>query len=332
MVLSLADVQANAQDDIDYNLINELRRGSPFLLDALVFDDVVVPGTGGGTLTTGYTRQVNTRPAHTRQVNTEYPAFEVKRERKTVDLVPLGARYNLDRVIARLGATSEVAFQQLEAVDATVKKFNDLFINGEAGRDFDSASPEFEGIDSIITGTVTEWTDNGQAFDFDTFASKADALKATQQLRAWLRKFDGRPDVFLVNDDGAAWLDIVNDWINYSSAVTTSFGQEIPTYGNIPYVNLGTKATIVNQADILSGATEEDDVIATSADGVTSIYGVRFGLDSVHGVCTPGNLFFQSLPDFTSTGAVKAGEVELGPVAVVAKKTRGAGAFRVKVR
>lgn len=332
MSLTLADVQANVADDIDYNLIDELRMGSSMLLDRLVFDDTVTPGTAGGTLTAGYKRLQSTRPAHTRQVNTEYPAFEAKTKRVTVDLIPVGARYNIDRVIARIGATSEVAFQQQQAVTATIAKFNDLFINGEAGHDFDDVDPQFEGIDSIVTGTITEWTDNGSAFDFDTLTDKASALAVTRQLRAWLRKFNGKPDVFLVNEDGAAFLDTVNDLISYYNAVNDSFGVDVPTFDRIPYVDLGTKPGTVDQDDVLTGEADEEWVIPTDVSGVTSIYGVRFGLDSVHGYATPGNLFFQALPEFSSAGAVKPGEVELGPVAIACKTTRGVGAFRVKVR
>lgn len=331
MAITLADVAANTQDDVDFATINELRMGSPFLLNALTFDDTVVPGTNGGTLTAGYTRLKSTRPAHTRQQNTEYPAEEAKKERVTVNLIPVGARYNIDRVFARVGAASEVDFQQGMAVTATIAKFNDLFINGVAGHDFSNADPEFEGIDSIVSGTITDWDDNGNPFDFDTIVTKADALAATRQLRAWLRKFDGKPDALFVNDDGAAWLDSLNDWIGYYTAVGDSFGGEVASFRGIPYVTLGQKPGTVDQDNVLTGVTSEDDVIPTDANGVTSIYAARFGLDSVHGYAVPGSLFFQALPDFQSAGAVKPGEVELGPIAIAAKRTRGVGAFRVKV-
>jgi hypothetical protein len=331
MAITLADVQANTQDDVDFNTIDELRMGSPYLLNALTFDDVVVPGTNGGTLTTGYTRIKTTRTATTRQQNTEYPAFEAKKRRVTVNLIPVGARYNIDRVFARVGAASEVDFQQAQAVRATIAKFNDLFINGEAGADFSDTDPEFEGIDSIVTGTITESFATGTTpWDFDSITDKAGALAAKRALDAWLRKFSERPDVFFVNEEGAAWLDSVNDWLSYYTTTADDFGREVPTYKGIPYVNLGTKAGAVDEEDILTGEESEDDIIATSG-GVTSIYGVKFGLDSVHGYSLPGTLFDQWLPDFTTAGAVKPGEVELGPVAIAAKKTRGAGAFRVKV-
>jgi hypothetical protein len=73
---------------------------------------------------------------------------------------------------------------------------------------------------------------------------------------------------------------------------------------------------------------------AYSADqgGLTSIYAVRFGLDGFHGVAVPGQLVKQWLPDFTTAGAVKTGEVEMGPVAVVLKSSRAAAVLRnVKV-
>lgn len=66
--------------------------------------------------------------------------------------------------------------------------------------------------------------------------------------------------------------------------------------------------------------------------GLTDLYAVRFGLDGVHAVATPGKLIKTWLPDFTTSGAVKTGEVELGPVAPVLKATKAAAVLRnVKV-
>ena len=66
--------------------------------------------------------------------------------------------------------------------------------------------------------------------------------------------------------------------------------------------------------------------------GLTSIYAVRFGMDGFHGVAVPGQLIQTWLPDFSTAGAVKTGEVEMGPVAVVLKSSRAAAVLRnVKV-
>ena len=71
---------------------------------------------------------------------------------------------------------------------------------------------------------------------------------------------------------------------------------------------------------------------ATNPGGLTDIYAVRFGLDGFHGVAVPGQLIQTWLPDFTTAGAVKKGEVEMGPVAVVLKASKAAAVLRnVKV-
>lgn len=321
MVISLADVQVTTADDITYNLIDETRKNS-FLMNALQWDDVVTPGTNGGSLTTGYTRLKTERSADTRKENTEYPAREAKKERVTVDLVPMGARYNIDRIYARLGdaLTNEVIFQQNEARKATVAKFTDLFINGVAA-DFTEDVPEFDGLDAIVSGTSTESFGTGTtAHQFQAITDKAGAMAAKRALSAWLRTMDGQPDVFFVNQDGAAWLEQIADWIGFYTQTENEWGNAVSSYRGIPYIDLGEK----------DGSS--DPIIGTDAGGVTTIYAVRFGLDSVHGYTTAGgNVLDQWLPDFTVAGAVKPGEVELGPVAIAAKRTKGVGAFRVRV-
>jgi hypothetical protein len=68
--------------------------------------------------------------------------------------------------------------------------------------------------------------------------------------------------------------------------------------------------------------------------GLTDLYAVKFGLDSFHGVSAAGSPLVRTwLPDFTSAGAVKTGELEFAPVATVLKRTKGAAVLRnIKVR
>ena len=76
-----------------------------------------------------------------------------------------------------------------------------------------------------------------------------------------------------------------------------------------------------------------NDPIIPVSEGLTSVYAVRVGLDGFHGVTTTsGEMMKTWLPDFTTSGAVKTGEVEMGPVAVALKATKAAGVLRkVKV-
>jgi hypothetical protein len=319
MAITLADMQAGLADDVDYNVIDETRRNS-LLLDALPIEQVAVPGGIGGSLVSGYTRISQRRAADTRQENHEYPAREAKVERFTVDLVPVGARFNIDRVHARTGAIDQVAFQMSEANKAAIAKIQDQFVNGVAA-DFSEEVPEIGGIDAAVTGTTTESFATGTTpHDFSNITTKEQALAFRQALRRWLRTFDGAPTMFLVNDDGQALLEQVGDWTTYYTETTDDLDRNIARFGNTPVVNLGVK----------DGSN--DPIVGTDDDGNTTIYAARIGVDSVSILAEANGPFFEShLPEFNTAGAVKPGELEYGPLALAFKKTRGIGAFRVKV-
>ena len=97
---------------------------------------------------------------------------------------------------------------------------------------------------------------------------------------------------------------------------------------NVPLIVATDSTTGTGHSITVSTATPG----GTGVGGLTDIYAVRFGLDGFHGVAVTGNLINQWLPDFSTAGAVKKGEVEMGPVAVVLKASKAAGVLRnVKV-
>lgn len=323
MAITLQDAQVNTQDDVDFHIIDEFRKQSAQVLNRITFDDAASPGTGGATLVYGYTRVKTERGASFRSQNEEYVAEEAKRERFTVPLSPLGGTYKVDRVLANLGGaqTNEIVFQQNQLIKSSVARFVDEFVNGvEAG--FDEADPGFDGLDAAVTGSTTESFATGTTpHDFSNITDKAGALAAKRAITSWLRTMDGC-DVIYGNTDGVAVLEYIADLIGFYNTTTDDWGRVVSTFRDIPFVDLGKK----------SGSN--DDVIETDAvSGVTSLYGVRFGLDGVHGASVAGaNLLQQWMPDFSTPGAVKTGEVELGPVGLAIKATKSAGAFRVKVQ
>ena len=75
-------------------------------------------------------------------------------------------------------------------------------------------------------------------------------------------------------------------------------------------------------------------VNGTAATGLTDLFAVRAGLDGFHGISFTGAQLVKTyLPDFSTPGAVKLGEVEMGPVGVALKATKAAAVLRnVKVR
>ena len=93
-----------------------------------------------------------------------------------------------------------------------------------------------------------------------------------------------------------------------------------------------TNVASMTTADSLTGGSTPASAVTTptagAATGKTDIYAVRFGLDGFHAVAVTGPLVKTWLPDFTTAGAVKTGEVEMGPVAPVLKASRAAGVLR----
>jgi hypothetical protein len=69
--------------------------------------------------------------------------------------------------------------------------------------------------------------------------------------------------------------------------------------------------------------------IGVSGAGETELYAVCFGPDSVHGALMAGVPLIRNIPPrFDLPGAVKLGEVEMGPTALVVKNTKAAGVYR----
>lgn len=177
MSITLAQAQVNVQDDVDYAVIDNLRRYS-WLLDHISFDDCVNPGTGGATLTYGYTRLVSAASAAFRAINSEYVAGQATRKRHSVDLVPLGGKFSVDRVLANLGAsaTNEVTFQLQQLITAIHGRFQQEVICGYTNDD----NVGFDGLSVALTGADTEF--NADASKDWTAATISDTDKANTAL------------------------------------------------------------------------------------------------------------------------------------------------------
>ena len=79
MAITLAEAKVGMADKVDQKVVDTFRRSS-LLLDNLVFDNAISPGTGGSTLTYGYIQLKTPSTAAVRQINSEYTAGEAKRE------------------------------------------------------------------------------------------------------------------------------------------------------------------------------------------------------------------------------------------------------------
>lgn len=317
MAVTLAQAKLNVTDDLQLGIIDEFAKSS-FLLNNIPFDDCVSPVGGGATLTYGYTRLITQPTAAFRAVNSEYSPQEVTKQRYTTDLKVFGGSYEVDRIIAGMGGIAdEVALQSAQKVKAASALFSDTIINGDS-----ATNPlVFDGLDVAVTGTDTEYTP-ASAIDLSTSSAiTTNAMAFIDQLDEWLGTMDG-VDAILCNSTMAAKFRAVARRMGMYQMTKNDFGQPVEMYGNIPFVDLGAKAGT------------NDPIIATDrSTGNTSIYAVRFGLDGFHAISMAGQPPVKIwLPDFSTAGAVKKGEVEM-VAGCALKSTKAAGAFRkIKVK
>ncbi|EPY06636.1 hypothetical protein PAALTS15_13567 [Paenibacillus alvei TS-15] len=317
MAVTLSEAKKNVQDALTMGVIDEFRKNN-FLLENLTFDDAVSPTGGGATLTYGYTRTITQPTAQFRAVNEEYTPQEVSKQRYTVDLKIFGGTFQLDRIIAGMGGIAdEVNLQMTQKIKAAQALFNDTVINGDSAVD----AKAFDGLDKALTGSSTEYIPSA-AIDLST----SDAIDTNykvflDQLDEFLMGLDGDPSAIMGNLKLIAKIRACARRAGAYTVTRDEFGKQVEKYNEIPLIDLGAKAGT------------NDSVVSTDANGETSIYVPRLGLDGFHGVSMAGHPPIRTwLPDFSTSGAVKTGEVEM-VAAVALKATKAAGVMRkIKVQ
>lgn len=332
MPVTLAEAKNNTTNDVDVQVIDEFRKESA-ILDALIFDDVVNPAGGGGVLAHTYRRLITQATADTRAFNSEYTPQNVTTQVYTATLAVLGGSFEVDRVLADLGpaASSAVQLNLAQKIKAANAKFSDLVLNGDTAVDTNG----FDGLNKALVGSstemgataVTDWSD----FDAGTRAEH----KALDVIDEFLSLLDGPPTVILGNAKALARVRAAARRAGMYSQnpvddLLGSNGRPIvrETYGNVVFADPGTKAG--SNTPIIPVETR---TVGASQTNLTDLYAVRVGLDGFKGLSTMGgNVVKTYLPDFATAGAVKKGEVELGPVGVALVATKAAAVLRnVKV-
>lgn len=331
MAVTLEQAKVGMANHIDQMVADEFRRGS-LLMDKLTFDNSVSPGTGGSTLVYGYTMLKTPAVADFRNINAEYTGNEAERDTKSVELKIFGGKFSIDRVIARTaGAVDEVNFQLQEKIKATINTFHNAVING------DKAVKGFDGLDVMLAGTDTEFNnDAANAIDLSTAAAIDTNYKSVlDALDEFLANLDGVPDMIMGNTKLITKLQACARRAGYLTQSEDAFGRKAYNYNGIPFIDLqnyynGTATVpvvpIVSRKYGSSGSE-------TTVTGLTDLYAARFALDGFHAASPAGgNVINTTLPDFTTAGAVKDGDVEM-VAAVALKKSRAAGVLRnIKVQ
>lgn len=319
MAITLEEARKNVQDDLQIGVIDEFRK-SNWILDHITFDDAVSPTGGGATPTYSYTRLKTQPTAQFREINKEYTPHEVTKERHSVDIKVFGGSYQIDRVIANMGGiVSEVELQQSQKIKAAQALFNDTFINGDSAVD----NIAFDGLEKALAGSSTEYNAGESVIDLSTSQLVTDNFQYfLDMLDEFLRGLDGEPSFIAGNTKLISKLRACARRASMYQVTKSDWGTNVESYGNIPFVDLGAKP-----------GTNSEVVDIDATKGTTSLFAARLSLDGLHGVSFAGVAPVQTwLPDFTTAGAVKTGEVEMN-AAIALKASKAAGAFRnIKVK
>ena len=307
MAITLAEAKVGMADKVDQQIVDMFRRSS-LLLDNMVFDNVISPGTGGSTLTYGYIQLKTPSTAAMRTVGGEYTPGEAKKEKKTANAIIMGGAFQMDRVIQNTaGAADEMAFQAEQKIKATANFFHNLVINGAADAAGEGyVSGTFDGLKKMLSGTANELTAQTSLTTSQELDENYNAF--LDEMENFLSCLDGTPSMLLMNRAMLVKLRSIARRAGYYERTKDDFGRTVETYAGIPMVDMGK---------FFDGAAS-NDVVATQ-DGKTAIYAVCLGLDGLHGISPAGDGVINSyMPDLNAPGAVKTGEVEL--VAGVALK------------
>lgn len=353
MAITLAQAQVNTQDDVAFAVIDDLRRYS-WLLDRIVFDDTVNP-TGGSTLTYGYTRLTSPRTSSFRALNSEYTPGNAQRQRYTVDLKPNGGAFEVDRVLARLGqsATNETTFQMQQLLTSVRQGWMEELINGDTAVDANG----FDGLDKSLTGTATEYDplDNGVTAGYldwtaATITTQPLAMAALDRLDEMLSAIIpskigggdlGAPGALppgekaiLGNTKSITRIRALARWAALYTAEKDDLGRRIERYGDWVLVDLGDGQLGSSPIVPIYSADADEGGGGGAINGLTDLYAVTFGMDALHAAAVAGKPLVETwMPDWTTSGAVKTGEIEMGPSAMVLKSTKSCGVLRkVKVQ
>ena len=307
MAITLAEAKIGMADKVDQQVVDMFRRSS-LLLDHMVFDNVISPGTGGSTLTYGYIQLKTPATANVRTINAEYTPGEAKREKKTTSAIIMGGSFQIDRVLQNTaGAADEMAFQAEQKIKATANYFHNLTINGSAEAGEGYVGGTFDGLKKLLTGTENEITSTVSLKTSSELDENYNAF--LDEMDSFLSCLDGTPSMLLMNRQMLVKLRSIARRAGYYERTKDDFGRVVETYAGVPMVDMGK----------YFDGTATKDVVETDAGGKTAIYAVSLGLDGFHGISPMGDGVINCyMPDLSAPGAVKTGEVEL--VAGVALK------------
>ena len=221
MAITLQEAKVGMADKVDQQVVDMFRRSS-LLLDHMVFDNVISPGTGGSTLTYGYIQLKSPATAAVRTVGEEFTPGEAKKEKKTTSAVIMGGSFQIDRVLQNTsGAMDELAFQAEQKIKATANYFHDLVINGSV------ENGSFDGLKKLLAGTANELTSQVSLTSSQELDGNYNAF--LDEMDAFIAALDGTPSLLMMNRAMLVKLRAIARRAGYYERSQDDFGRTVET-------------------------------------------------------------------------------------------------------
>lgn len=330
--MTLEEIKKGMSDKVFAQIVDIFLRQSD-ILQMLQFDDCVSASGGGSTLKYKYLRQVLPATAEFRKLNASYTASAATKQECEAALAIMGGTVQLDRVLNKAaGKYDNLAWQIEEHIKAVVSLFHYTLINGDAVTTASGDHPEFEGLDSMLAGTTTEFGATKFIDLSDISKTKDNADEFYEALTLLVNSTNA--DALLMNTDMIGKIQTVARVLGYKTESEEAFGKKIVSLDGVRFMDLQNYYTVSNNtavanAVVKKGISRTIGSSSTATTGLTDIYAVKFDVnDGFHGISlNGGSVIDQYLPDFSKPGTVKNAEVEMIS-ATVLKNTQHAGVLR----
>ena len=330
--MTLEEIKKGMADKVFDQIVDVFLRESD-ILQMLTFDDCVSASGSGSTMKYTYMRKVLPATAEFRKLNGSYAASASTKKEFEANLAIMGGKVELDRVMNKVaGKYDNLAYQIEEHIRAVVSLFHYTLINGDATTTAAGDHPEFQGLDSMLAGTSTEYGSKS-SIDLSTIEKlKNNADEFYEALTLLVQATQA--DALLMNTDMIAKVRTVARVLGYKTESETAFGKKVTSLDGVRFMDLQNYYTVsggaaVANAVVKKGLSRKINGASSDTTGLTDIYAVKFDVnDGFHGISlSGGSVIDQYLPDFSAPGTVKDAEVEM-IAATVLKNTQHAGVLR----
>ncbi|MBO5208065.1 MAG: hypothetical protein J6B68_01835 [Lachnospiraceae bacterium] len=331
-VMTLEEIKKGMSDKVFGQIVDIFLRESA-ILHKLSFDDCVSASGGGSTMKYKYLRKVLPATAEFRKLNGKYTASAATKQECEAALAIMGGAVQMDRVLNKTaGKFDNLAWQIEEHIKAVVSLFHYTLINGDATTTASGDHPEFQGLDSMLAGTTTEFGAD-KSIDLSTITNlKNNADEFYEALMLLVNTT--KADALLMNTDMIGKIQTVARILGYKTESETAFGRKVVSLDGVQFMDLQNYYTVesgtaVANAVVKKGISRTIGKDTSATTGLTDIYSVKFDVnDGFHGISLNGSsVIDQYLPDFSKPGTVKDAEVEM-IAATVLKNTQHAGVLR----